>query len=213
MIFDLDGVLLDSEPLHQRALTSVLAARGHLLTDEGYADLVGLGQSETWRRLSLRFRLNGDLADYREAYHTAVLCLLRQPLGPEPGAAELVEGLRRSGWKLALASSSPSHWVEASLAGLGLDRAFEVVVSGDQVSRGKPDPEIFLSAAARLGVEPARTVAVEDSVHGVEAARQAGMTVLAVRTRYTAGKRLPAHLVVDSLVQLVGGGEEVEKGG
>lgn len=203
VVFDLDGVLLDSEPLHQRALTSVLAPRGHLLTDEEYVALVGLSQGETWAWLSARFRLEGDLAEYRDAYHAAVLRLLQSPLRPEPGACELVERLRRSGWKLGLASSSPSAWVEASLAGLGLNRAFEVAVTGDQVSRGKPDPEIFLTAAARLGVVPGRTVAIEDSLHGVEAARRAGMTVVAVRTRYTTGKPLPAHYVVDSLLQLL----------
>ncbi len=203
LIFDMDGVLIDSEPLHQRALVSVLSARGHHLGDEEYDALVGISQEKTWAWLSSRFGLRGDLSGYRAAYEAAVLQLLHGRLKPEPGAVELVGGLLRVGWRLALASSSPARWVEATLAGLGLEKAFEVVVSGDRIARGKPDPEIFLTAARLLGVSPARALVIEDSLPGLEAASRAGMAVIAVRTRYTRGRPLPADYVVDSLAQLL----------
>jgi beta-phosphoglucomutase-like phosphatase (HAD superfamily) len=93
--------------------------------------------------------------------------------------------------------------VRVTLAALGLGGAFELHVAGDQVTHGKPDPEIYLAAAARLGVSPERCLAIEDSLHGIRAACRARMAVVAVRTRYTVGRTLDATRVVDSLCELL----------
>jgi HAD superfamily hydrolase (TIGR01509 family) len=203
VIFDMDGVLIDSEPLHQEALAKVLDAHGHAITDAEYSGLVGRSQAAAWDWIAARFCLNGRLADYLAAYEAGVLELLAGTLVLEPGAVELIKRFRTAGWKIALASSSSPAWIAATLRGLGLDSAFDVVVSGSEVQRGKPDPEIFLLTADRLRIPPASILVIEDSVHGVEAARRAGMSVVAVRTRYTTGQAMPADRVVDSLHELL----------
>jgi HAD superfamily hydrolase (TIGR01509 family) len=99
----------------------------------------------------------------------------------------LIVGLKMRGFPLALASSSPRAVVDAMLEELGLAGSLDVVVTGDDVDRGKPDPDIFLLAARRLGVDPAECLVFEDSLHGIKAARTAGMTPVAVRTRENHG--------------------------
>ena len=204
VIFDMDGVLVDSEPLHEQAIGAVLAAEGYRLTAEEYASLVGTTVSHLWDFVFKRFPLVGDWATYHARYEAAILeRLTAGTLEPEPGVTELVERFAREGRRLAVASSSPDVVVRATLTGLGLGGAFELHVAGDQVAHGKPDPEIYLTAAARLGVPPDRCLAIEDSLHGIEAARRANMAVVAVRTRYTAGRELVATRVVDSLRELL----------
>ena len=204
VIFDMDGVLVDSEPLHEQAIGAVLAAEGYRLTAEEYAGLVGTTVGYLWEFLFKRFPLVGDWTIYHARYEAAIVeRLTTGPLEPEPGVRELIQRFAREGRRLAVASSSPDVVVRATLAGLGLDGAFALHVAGDQVTRGKPDPEIYLTAASRLGVPPVRCLAIEDSLHGIEAARRATMAVVAVRTRYTAGRTLDATRVVDSLAELL----------
>jgi HAD superfamily hydrolase (TIGR01509 family) len=93
--------------------------------------------------------------------------------------------------RLAVASSSIRPWVEACLAKIGLGNAFEQLITGSEVENGKPDPEIYLLAAEKLGVDPTRCLAFEDAPAGIESAKRAGMTVWAVRTEYTRGLPLP----------------------
>ena len=204
VIFDMDGVLVDSEPFHEQALCALLAAEGHDLSREEYATLIGTNMASTWDFLFERFALVGDRAGYITRYEQALVDhLTANQVQPEPGARELIERVQREGRRLAVASSSPDVVVRATLSALGLHGAFELHVAGDQVEHGKPDPEIYLATAARLGVPSARCLAIEDSIHGIEAARRAGMAVVAIRTRYTAGRTLEATRVVDSLLDLL----------
>lgn len=200
-IFDMDGVLVDSEPLHLQAINRILEREGHHLSEEENLRFIGTTLEFTWTELASRFGLTRPLDYYFDAYDRVILELLQQPLTPAPGSGELIADLRERGLRLALASSSRRSWIEAALKSLRLDGSFEVVVSGDCVSRSKPDPEIFLLAAQRLEVEPRRCLAIEDSPAGVLAARRAGMAVLAVRTPFTAHLAMhDADWVVDSLL-------------
>jgi HAD superfamily hydrolase (TIGR01509 family) len=204
VIFDMDGVLVDSEPLHEQAIGAVLAAEGHRLTADEYAGLVGTTVDYLWDFLFKRFPLAGDWMTYHARYESAIVeRLTAGDLEPEPGVRDLIRRFTREGRRLAVASSSPDVVVRATLAGLGLHDTFALHVAGDQVARGKPDPEIYLAAASLLGVPPARCLAIEDSLHGIEAARRAKMAVVAVRTRYTTGRALDATRVVDSLEELL----------
>jgi HAD superfamily hydrolase (TIGR01509 family) len=186
VVFDMDGVLLDSEPLHQRVVNELLAPHGAYVDDALYRHYLGTTLDDTWADLIQRFGLPGTVADYRGRYDAAILEAYRRHAVPAPGAVELVQGLRARGVKLAVASSSRTAWVETALVRLGLASAFDAIVTGDMVTRGKPDPEIYLLAAQRLGLAPQRCLAIEDAPAGVAAARAAGMTVVAVRTPYTA---------------------------
>jgi HAD superfamily hydrolase (TIGR01509 family) len=218
IIFDMDSVLLDSEPLHLQALNQVLAPLGYWATAAQNQQFYGLTNEGCWRILVQRYGLLGRLDDYLARYDEAVLRLLERPLTPTPEVTELLARLRRHGMRLALASSSRRSWVDATLRALSLRQAFEVVLSGDDVRCGKPAPDLFLLAARRLGVPAERCVVIEDSPNGVRAGRRAGMTVVAVRRPETADLAFDdADCVVDSLAdgrleQLLGIATATEQG-
>ena len=210
VIFDMDGVLLDSEPLHHVVVNDLLAEHGVRIDADHYKTYLGTTLEYTWEALIRRFHLPETLDHYRLRYSEAILESYRRHSVPAPGAPELVAGLRDRGLKLAVASSSRTAWVQAALGALGLGEAFDAVVTGDMIAHSKPDPEIYLLAAARLSMEPSRCIAIEDAPKGVAAARAAGMTVVGVRTAYTAHLPLDgAAMVLDDLTEfdyeLVGG--------
>jgi HAD superfamily hydrolase (TIGR01509 family) len=202
VIFDMDGVLVDTEPRHFAALNAVLAAEGYRLDPEDNRLFLGLTLERTWDLVVERFGLIGSRRDYHDHYDRAVLAELEQPLDPAPGVRQLLKATRAAGLALALASSSRRAWVTATLRSLGLAGCFPVTVAGDEVTVGKPDPEIFLTAARRLGIRPEHCLVIEDSPAGIEAARRAGMRVIAVRTPLTEGLVLPADRVVSALTEL-----------
>lgn len=182
-IFDLDGLLADTECLHCRAYQMALSEHGVELGDAEYAEHWvrfgnGIADWVTLRGLTL----DPHALRLRKAGH--YLDLLASSLRPMEGALELLESLRGK-MKIALASSSYRDAVDGVLAGLGIAHFFEVIVSGLDVARVKPAPEIFLKAAADLGVAPARCLVFEDAEKGVIAAHRAGMRCIAVPNPYT----------------------------
>lgn len=202
VVFDMDGVLLDSEPLHHEVVNDLLAEHGVVVDADQYKTYLGTTLDYTWTDLIRRFNLLGSLNDYRTRYGDAILESYRRHSTPSKGARELVQGLKERGLKLAVASSSRTAWVETALDALGLAAAFDTVVTGDMVTHSKPDPEIYLLAAARLNVEPCACIAIEDAPKGVASARAAGMTVIGVRTPYTVHLTLDgATAVLDDLSQ------------
>ncbi len=203
VIFDMDGVLLDSEPLHHAVMNRVLAPEQVVVSEDAYREYIGTTDEDTWRDLVACHRLPHPQAHYQAAYDTAIQEAYAAHSVANPGVRELLAGLARRGLRLAVASSSRTAWVQSALARLGIREAFSEVVTGDMVRRGKPDPEIYLLAAARLGLAPAQCLAVEDAPKGVRAAHDAGMRVIGLRTPYTAHLALPgAALVLDSLANL-----------
>lgn len=185
VVFDMDGVLVDGEPLHFRAVNRLLEPEGRSLSLEQYKPF--MGTKAGWRQMVEMLGLAMSPEEYRERYNALILEEYRQHSEPLPGAVELVRQLRALDVPVALASSSAAEWVDACLERVGLRDAFDVVVTGSDVRRGKPDPEIYLLTAERLGVEPQACLAFEDAPAGIEAARRAGMTVWAVLTPYTEG--------------------------
>jgi HAD superfamily hydrolase (TIGR01509 family) len=203
IIFDMDGVLIDSEPLHYAVLNDLLAIDGHALSHADYEEFIGTTTEFTWLTLIARYGLTRPATDYMARYDETLLQVLRQPRDPAPGVVALVKRARELGLRLGVASSSRWVWIEATLRSLGLADAFDACVSGDDVERGKPDPQIYVLAAQRLGVAPGRCLAIEDAPKGVRSAVLAGMAVLGVRTPYTAHLRLDgAEQIVDSLADL-----------
>lgn len=181
VIFDLDGVLIDSEPLLFEAERLALARYGVELTPEIKAPFIGLGGHDVLAALVARFGLDVDVTELGSAKTAAYLDLVAQVSGFAP-TVELARALHSRGVPLAIASGSPSDAIDTALAAIGLEDAFEVRVSVTQVDRGKPAPDVFLHAARRLGVPPEGCVVVEDAVHGVQAARAAGMRCIAIPT-------------------------------
>ena len=200
VIFDMDGVLSDSEPIYHNSLNQVLGEQGHALTDEDNFEILGTTVEYSWKWIIDRFGLEGSLDSWIARYDAIIVDNLRQHVEPSPGVYELLDGVVSRGLKLGLASSSQGKWVEALLTTLGIQDRFEAVVSGEMVTNGKPDPEIFLTAALRLDVDPTRCLVIEDSPHGISAGKSAGMKVVAVVTPLTKDLDLSeADLLIDSL--------------
>lgn len=190
VIFDMDGVLADSEPLYHLSLNQVLQAHGHSLTDEDNRIILGTTVEFTWQTLKDRFRLDGRLEDWIGVYDEVLLKNLRENIAPSHGLYGLLDTLDSRGLPFGLASSSQANWVDVILTILKVKERFQVVMAGDMVANGKPAPEIYLTAAAKLGVDPTRCLVFEDSPHGIQAGKAAGMTVVAVLTDMTRGLNL-----------------------
>ena len=202
VVFDLDGVLWDGEPLYREAVNVVLAPYGHRLSDEEYAMIMGHSVEASWEWLRQRFQLTEPPAQLLRADSEAVLRLLEQSLQTLPGARPLIDELRRRAVPIAVASASLRHWVDATLLGLGLQDTFDATVSASEVDNGKPAPDLFLEAARRLGVPPERCLAVEDTATGIAAAKAAGLFAVQVRAASTALPPLPeADTVIEDYSQ------------
>jgi len=178
VIFDCDGTLVDSEPLAGRAWKATVAPYGYAVTDADLAACTGTPYANTHAYMAARAPLPAADA-FWPLLRDELFALLDAELRPFQDALEAVRDLRADGVPLAVASSSPRDRLDRTLAGAGL--SFGVTVAGDEVEHGKPAPDMFLEAAARLGVAPERCVVVEDSAPGVAAGRAAGMPTLGVR--------------------------------
>ena len=200
VVFDLDGVLWDGEPLYHEAFNVVLEPYGQRLSQDDYIQIIGYSVETSWEWVRNRFNLTASPRQFFRAYNEAVLKLLQRPAEPLPGARPLIDELRRRGAPIAVASASLRQWVDATLRGLGLQDAFDAVVSASEVENGKPAPDLFLAAAQRLGVAPQDCLAVEDTLAGVRAAKAARMFAIQLRAASTALPPLDeADLVLDSL--------------
>lgn len=197
----MDGVLADTEPIHEQAIGAFLAIRGKSLPPAEYAGVIGMDHHAFWTAMIERFGLHDSIDDCVQGYRTILLPRFAG-LRAAPGALELVSALKTAHVPVAVASSSFRPVVETILDAIGLREAFLVVVSGEDVQRGKPEPDIYLLASERLGVAPDRCVAVEDSPHGVLAAITAGMGCLGIATRYASADQLRATRTVASLSEV-----------
>ena len=178
VVFDLDGVMVDSEPVHERATAEYLSGLGAVGDQELFDDMMGRRVRELIDALAERLGLDLErvFAD-REAIFWR---LLDQGLEPMPGLHAAVDRLAGAGLPMAVASSGTRAYVDHVLERLRVRAAFAAVVSGEEVRHGKPDPEIYLLAAERLHADPGDCVAIEDTTHGIAAARGAGMRAVAV---------------------------------
>ena len=202
IVFDLDGVLVDSEPAHLRASQRLVAPQR--ISEEDYARFTGLAIEPFMEWVREHYALADPVEALRLRYAALTTTELRSgAIEPLDGARELIAAARAAGWAVGLASQSIGEWVDATLDGCGLADAFDVAISGDDIERAKPAPDIFLLAAKRLGVAPAACVAIEDSPAGVKSAETAGMFVVQSRQASTAAPPQPgARRVVASLREL-----------
>jgi beta-phosphoglucomutase len=206
VIFDFDGVLADTERLHLRAFQSALAEFGWTLDEPTYfRRYVGYDDRETFARFAADRGLpldSGQSARLLAAKSAAYRGHLTQGSALFPHTRACIDRLRGH-FPLAIASGSLHAEIEDILRGAGLADAFVAIVGADEVSRGKPAPDLYLEATRRLGIDAARGIAVEDSVWGLEAARAAGLRTIAVTTSYPAESlRAHANEVIASLDEL-----------
>jgi len=195
VIFDFDGVLVDSEPLHVRAFQDVLARYGRTLTDEEYyANYIVYSDREVLERVLpagevLEAALTAKIRRYQELMEVGV-----------PVFQDCLALLTRTdGWRVGLATGSIRREVERILQSLRIRDRFAAIVTREDCEKGKPDPEPFLRAARGLGLHPRQCVAIEDTPGGVQAAKAAGMACVAVTHSCPRESLAEADLVVDDL--------------
>jgi HAD superfamily hydrolase (TIGR01509 family) len=199
VIFDCDGTLVDSEPLARAAWERSLAPYGYTLTDADAEATIGLPFPRTHAYYAERIELPEVDAMWTE-FSGELFTLIDTDLVVFDDAIEAARELRERGIPVGVASSSPRERLHRTLGRAGLLEAFDVVVAGDEVTHGKPAPDMFLLAAERLGVPPEDCIVIEDSPPGVQAGVAAGMlTIGVVRVPGTEASLAEADRVVDSL--------------
>jgi HAD superfamily hydrolase (TIGR01509 family) len=198
VIFDLDGLLVDSEPAQIAAWERFLERHDRKLKPELLSRMFGLRIWDSAQliidELNLALTVEEVVFERDEIFFTG----LEDQLRPMPGAQRLVEALREAGVPLGLGTSGHRRYVDVALGVLGLRDAFEVEVTGGDVARGKPHPDIYLMAAERLGQTASQCLALEDAPLGVASAKAAGMLCLAVPNEMTA--TLPGFDVADAVL-------------
>jgi HAD superfamily hydrolase (TIGR01509 family) len=179
VVFDLDGILVDSEQVWDAARRDVVAEHGGTWREEATRDMLGMSAPE-WSRYVVE-RLGVDLTpeQVNDAVVEALLREYDERLPLLPGAREAVERMAER-WPLGLASSSNRPVIDLVLDRMGVTDCFKATVSSEEVGRGKPAPDVYLEAARRLGVDPAACAAIEDSENGIKSAHAAGMRVVAI---------------------------------
>lgn len=210
VICDMDGLLIDSEGLSTEAWRRALATYGVALKDADIDDMFGLRIDEDAELIINRYHLAATAPALVEAKSQQMQRLIDSgDLLAMPGASQLLEWLVTSDVPRALATSGLADYAVVCLRAVGFAEVFPVQVTGDEVARGKPAPDIFLLAAERLGLAPARCLVLEDAPHGVAAAVAAGMPVIAVPNAFTGPLSFPpvtarANSLIDVLMWLGG---------
>lgn len=200
VVFDLDGLMADSEPLAKWAWRKTLARYERELDDQTFRDVQGMRVADSSRLFCERFALPISPEQAMVERDTLFLGAVPTRLRACPGLYSLLDELAARNLLLGVATSGHRQYVALALRTLELDGRFQAIAAGDEVERGKPSPDIYLLAAERLGVPPNRCLALEDAPLGVEAAVAAGMTCLAVPSQWTASLDFPgAYQVFSSL--------------
>ena len=176
VIFDLDGVLIDSEPLHCKADTRLLRELGADPPANYFDRFTGWTDAAMWEAIKTDYHLTKSIDQLMKMQVPIKLNLLQEgDYKAIPGIAELLEEIKTAHLPIAIASSSPKIFIEAVVEKIGIKQYFKILISGEEIERSKPEPDIFLKAALLLNVNPSECLVVEDSKSGTIAAKKAGM--------------------------------------
>lgn len=201
-IFDMDGVLVDSNAAHFAAFHRIGRELGQAWTDADLQQTFGMHNNQIFPLLLGRpipHEEVQELAARKEAYYRE---LARESLQPIAGAVPLFWALRAAGWKTAIGSSGPGQNVRLAIDVLGIGDALDAVVTGDDILHGKPDPDVFLKCVDRLGVPANQCVVLEDAPQGVTAAHRAGIVALALTSSRPREMLAHAEWIVDALAEV-----------
>lgn len=182
----MDGVLIDSEPFIRAAAIGMFAEKGLTVQPEDFMPFTGAGEDRFIGGVAEKYGFTLDLEPDKARTYELYGEIVRGKLHPLPGVHEFIEKARKRGLKLAVASAADRVKVEINLREIGISRdMFDAVVTGSDVTHKKPDPEIFLTAAKKMGVDAANCLVCEDAVNGVMAANAAGMRCLGITTSFS----------------------------
>jgi HAD superfamily hydrolase (TIGR01509 family) len=202
--FDMDGLIVDTEPLYMIALSKVAQARGKSYPLSLKQEMMGRRAIDSLRIFKERLGLSDSVEELLKERDEIFEDLLeKEKIKPMPGFFELLDNINKLSLKKAISSSSKREWIDIILKKLGIFSEFEVIISGDEVTHGKPHPEIYLLSLKRLNVSPKECIVFEDTVTGVESAKSAGLYCIAVPNQFSKGQDFSkADLVVDSLERI-----------
>ena len=197
----MDGVIVNSEPVHQKLEWEMFAELGLDISEEEHKTFIGSSAVDMWKRIKQNHRLEKspeELLLYGRKKYWQALDNGRVTL--VDGAPGLIEALKKSGFIIQLATSSTRPTVDKVLRHFNLEKYFDFTIAGNEVERSKPDPEIFIKAAKQSGTDPSQCLVIEDAANGVKAAKAAGMYCIAYKNDGTGDQDLSmADLVVDDL--------------
>jgi beta-phosphoglucomutase family hydrolase len=202
VIWDMDGVLADTAPYHLRAWQETFSKRGISFTEADFMRGFGVRNDAIIRNILGEQITEAEIEAIAQEKEATFRRIIGQDIKPLPGALELLRQLHDRGIKMAIASSTVIENIRLIVGSLGIENYFEAIITGHDVSQGKPSPQVFLVAAQRLSVNPANSIVIEDAVAGVKAAKSAGMPCVAVTGSHPREKLKEADLVVDSLEEV-----------
>lgn len=205
VIFDMDGVIVDTEPIYGRVEKEMFSDLGLDIPDDEYSTFVGTSSRDTWNLLREKYKISLSVDElckieadnYVDALKTCGEAIL------VPGVKELIQELYNNGVKIALATSSVRNIADIVLKTFRLEGYFQAVVGGDEVERSKPSPDLYMTAVRRLSIEPEHCIAIEDSKNGVRAAKAAGLKCVAFRNPNSGSQDIScADAIVDGIKEL-----------
>jgi HAD superfamily hydrolase (TIGR01509 family) len=203
VLFDMDGVLVDSEPFICKAALIMFSELGFRVLPEDFQPFVGMGENRYIGGVAEKHRIKIDIEQVKARTYEIYGTLVRGKLSPLPGAHEFISECRKKKFKLALATSADRIKMEINLKEIGLTRdSFHSIITGLDVKNKKPCPDIYLEAAKSLGVNPRECLVVEDAVSGIEAGKAAGCRCLAVTSSFDAELLKEADWICDSLLNV-----------
>ncbi len=203
VIFDMDGVLTDSEPLICEAAMAMFREKGVVVHPQDFHPFVGTGENRYLGGVAEKYGVVLDIIQAKARTYELYLDMVPLRLEAFPGAVELVQKCRAAGLVCAVASSADRIKIEANLNKIGLPPAsWQAIVTAEDVERRKPDPDLFLMAASRLGISADQCTVVEDAVNGIAAAKAAGMRCVAVASTFPASQLGQADLIRSSVREI-----------
>lgn len=204
-LFDMDGVLVDNHRFHADSWQQFATRYGRSIMPEQYAQYInGRVAADSLPYVMQRTLLADEIHSLTEEKEAIYRELYAPTLAPTPGLIDFLTELQSQGVPMAVGTSAPVSNIAFTLDGTGIRSFFSAVVDASMISRGKPDPEIYLTAAQRLGISPNRCVVFEDAFSGIEAGLRAGMRVVALATTHTREElaHTGAHLIIDDFTQM-----------
>jgi beta-phosphoglucomutase family hydrolase len=202
VIWDMDGVLADTAPHHLRAWQETFAKRGIDFTEADFERGFGVRNDAIIRNTLGEQTTDAEIEAIAREKEATFRRIIGSDIKPLPNVLELLRQLHDRGIRMAIASSTVIENIRLIIGSLGIEKYFKAVITGHDVTEGKPSPQVFLLAAQRLGVNPANSIVFEDAVAGVKAAKSAGMHCVAITSTHPREKLAEADLIVDSLEEV-----------
>ncbi|HEC21223.1 MAG TPA: HAD family phosphatase [Candidatus Peregrinibacteria bacterium] len=203
IIFDMDGVLANTMPIHFQTQHQALKEVGIDIAMSEIEANAGVPTKEMYQKFKEEKGLDFDIEKAFQRKIFLVNSFFRKEVEPIPGVVDLINQIQKAGFKIGLATSSPRETAEIILKTIRIHHYFEIITSFEDITKGKPDPEIFLLAAKKLGVNPEECVVVEDTRAGVTSAKAAGLKCVAFRNHHSGNQDLSqADLVIENFENL-----------